>query len=59
VTTTDGFDGLPVPSPNGTELTWTSSRHGDGGRGSGQIFIADWNHEKALELLEAAPMRTR
>jgi len=59
VTTTDGFDGLPVPSPDGTLLAWTSSRHGDGGRGSGQIFIADWNHEKALELLQQAPPRTR
>lgn len=59
VTTTEGFDGLPVPSPDGTVLAWTSSRHGDGGRGSGQIFIADWNHEKALELLEQAPPRKR
>lgn len=57
VTTTDGFDGLPVPSPDGTELSWTSSRHGDRGRGSGQIFVADWNHEKALELLAASPAR--
>ncbi len=59
VTTTEGFDGLPVPSPDGTVLAWTSSRHGDGGRGSGQIFVADWNHEKALELLEQAPPRER
>jgi len=59
VTTTDGFDGLPVPSPDGTMLAWTSSRNSDGGRGSGQIFLAQWNHEKALELLDAAPMRAR
>jgi Tol biopolymer transport system component len=59
VTTTDGFDGLPVPSPDGTELAWTSSRHGEGGRGSGQIFVADWNHQKALELLAASPTRGR
>ena len=59
VTATDGFDGLPVPSPDGSVLAWTSSRHGDGGRGSGQIFIADWNHEKALELLEQSPPRER
>ena len=39
-------------SPDGSVLAWTSSRHSDGGRGSGQIFVADWNHEKALELLE-------
>ncbi len=59
VTTTDGFDGLPVPSPDGTELAWTSSRHGDSGRGSGQIFVADWNHPKAIELLAAAPTRSK
>jgi Tol biopolymer transport system component len=59
VTTTDGFDGLPVPSPDGSMLAWTSSRNSDGGTGSGQIFIADWNHERALELLEAAPVRAR
>ncbi|MGD8331699.1 MAG: hypothetical protein PVJ49_19865 [Acidobacteriota bacterium] len=59
VTTTDGFDGLPVPSPDGSQLAWTSSRHSDGARGSGQIFIAEWNHEKALELLAAAPLRQR
>jgi len=59
VTTTDGFDGLPVPSPDGTQIAFTSSRNSDSGRGSGQIFMADWNHEKALELLEAAPLRGR
>ena len=26
VTYSDGFDGLPVPSPDGTQLAWTSSR---------------------------------
>ena len=59
VTTTDGFDGLPVPSPDGTQFTFTSSRNSDAGRGSGQIFMADWNHDKALELLDAAPLRER
>ena len=59
VTATDGFDGLPVPSPDGTQLSWTSSRNSDGGRGTGQIFLANWNHERALELLDAAPMRAR
>ena len=28
VTYSDGFDGLPVPSPDGTQLAWTSSRSG-------------------------------
>ena len=56
VTYTDGFDGLPVPTPDGTKLTWVSSRHGGDG---GQIYIADWNHEAALAALEAAPPRQR
>ena len=38
VTYSDGFDGLPVPSPDGRQLAWTSSRAG--GR-EGQIFLAD------------------
>lgn len=55
VTYADGFDGLPVPSPDGTRMAWTSERHGDKG---GQIYIADWNHEAALAALAAAPLRT-
>ena len=31
VTYSDGFDGLPVPSPDGTQLAWTSSRSGGSG----------------------------
>jgi Tol biopolymer transport system component len=54
VTTTDGFDGLPVPTPDGRRLAWTSTRHqGEGG----QIFLADWNHAAALAALDAAPPR--
>jgi Tol biopolymer transport system component len=52
VTYTDGFDGLPVPSPDGKTLAWTSSRAGGSG---GQIFLAQWNHEKAMEALKNAP----
>ncbi len=44
VTTTDGFDGLPVFSPDGKRLAWTSSRTP---QKKAQIFIADWNHEAA------------
>ncbi len=56
ITTTDGFDGLPVPTPDGKQLVWTSSRHqGDGG----QLYIANWNHEKVLEALEQAPPRAQ
>src|SRR5262245_39112923 len=54
VTYSDGFDGLPVPSPDGTQLAWTSSR---GGGREGQIYLAQWNHEKALEALKNAPPR--
>jgi Tol biopolymer transport system component len=56
VTYSDGFDGLPVPSPDGKQLAWTSSR--SGGTGSaGQLFLAQWNHEKAMEALRNAPPR--
>ena len=54
ITASDGFDGLPVPTPDGRGLAWTSSRHGDEG---GQIYLADWNHEAALEALRASPPR--
>jgi Tol biopolymer transport system component len=54
VTYSDGFDGLPVPSPDGKQLAWTSSRSGGG---AGQLFLAQWNHEKAREALRNAPPR--
>ena len=54
VTYSDGFDGLPVPSPDGRQLAWTSSRSGGV---NGQLFLAEWNHEKAREALRNAPLR--
>jgi Tol biopolymer transport system component len=54
VTYSDGFDGLPVPSPDGTQLAFTSSRSGGG---AGQIFLAQWNHENAREAIRSAPLR--
>lgn len=54
VTYTDGFDSLPVFSPDGKQLSWTSTR---GGGSEGQIYMAQWNHEKALEALKNAPPR--
>ena len=54
VTWTDGFDGLPAFSPDGKRLSWTSKRSGAEGS---QIFLGDWNHGAALELLAAAPAR--
>ena len=50
VTFTDGFDGLPVPTPDGRGLTWTTNRHG-----SSQLFTARWNHPAALQALSEAP----
>lgn len=55
VTFTDGFDGLPVFSPDGKKLSWTSGRTDDG---KSQIFLADWNHEAALKALSEAPLRS-
>ena len=56
VTYTDGFDGLPVPSPDGTRLAWTTNR---GGGHEGQIYLAQWNHQLALDTLAAAPPRQK
>ncbi|MGD8589768.1 MAG: M28 family peptidase, partial [Chromatiales bacterium] len=48
VTYTDGFDGLPVFSPDGKRLAWTSKRGTDK---TSQIFLADWNDAEARRLL--------
>jgi len=48
VTHTDGFDGLPVFSPDGNSLSWTSTRST---KKTSQIFIAQWNHAKARAAL--------
>src|SRR5713226_5085240 len=50
VTFTEGFDGLPVFSPDGKQLCWTSSRTHDG---KSQLFLANWNHEAALAAIQA------
>ncbi|HRQ90552.1 MAG TPA: peptidase M28, partial [Bacteroidia bacterium] len=49
VTHTTGFDGLPVFSPDGKTLSWTSNRTPSK---QSQIFLAGWNHEAALALLK-------
>jgi Tol biopolymer transport system component len=54
VTYSDGFDGLPVPSPDGARLAWTSNR---GGGREGHIYLAQWDHQRALDSLAAAPLR--
>jgi Tol biopolymer transport system component len=51
VTHTPGFDGLPAFSPDGRTLAWTSARASGG---QSQIFLAGWDHEAALALLEAS-----
>lgn len=56
VTYSDRFDGLPVPSPDGSTLSWTSQRHGEDGS---QIFVGQWSHDAALAALQAAPPRMR
>ena len=48
VTETKGFDGLPVFTPDGQRLAWTSKRSVSG---RPQIFLADWNHGAARKLL--------
>ena len=53
VTATEGFDGLPVFSPDGNRLCWTSNRNS---QGVSQLYIAEWSHQAALEaVLEAFP----
>jgi len=52
VTFTDGFDGLPVFSPNGKQLCWTTVRTADG---KSQLFLANWNHEAALKAISESP----
>ena len=54
VTYTDGFDGLPVFSPDGEKLVWTSNRTSEG---NAQLFIADWDHAAALQSIGEAPDR--
>jgi len=51
---TNAFDGLPVFSPDGKKLCWSSGRTSDG---KSQLFLGDWNHVAALAALELAPKR--
>ena len=48
VTHTAGFDGLPVFSPDGTQLSWTTNRTANK---KSQIFLAEWDHDKAMQKL--------
>jgi Tol biopolymer transport system component len=48
VTNTEGTDILPVFSPDGSSLAWSTTRTPGG---ASQIHMSDWNHQRALELL--------
>lgn len=52
VTYTEGFDGLPVFTPDGKRLAWTSARTP---QKQSQIFFADWNDAEARRLLGLPP----
>jgi len=52
VTEQEGFDGLPVFSPEGSRLLWTSNRTPDG---SSQLFLAGWDDAAARAALELPP----
>ena len=48
VTSREGFDGLPVFSPDGGRLLWTSNQTSTS---KSQLFFADWNDSAARESL--------
>lgn len=48
VTNTDGTDILPVFSPDGLSLAWSTTRTPGG---ASQIHMSQWDHARALELL--------
>lgn len=48
VTTTEGFDSLPVFLPDGNQLAWTATRTANK---KAQIFIAKWNDAEARKAL--------
>lgn len=50
ITNDEGFDGLAAFSPDGKKITWTHRNE----KGESQIYLADWNHDKALSGLQLA-----
>ena len=54
VTDREGFDGLATFSPDGNTISWTSNGTPDE---KSQIFVAKWDHQKALELIAQAPLK--
>ena len=54
VSFSDGFDGLPVFSPSGKALCWTSNRNS---KNQSQLYLGQWDHARAIEALRHAPLR--
>ncbi|MEO1336221.1 MAG: peptidase M28, partial [Myxococcota bacterium] len=54
VTYTKGFDGLPVFSPDGQRVVWSTTRTPTK---RSQLFTADWDDAAARRLLSLAPLR--
>ncbi len=57
VTNLEGFDGLPVFTPDGKKLTWSRKDKS----GESQIYIGQWNDELARKLLSlpSPPLKFR
>ena len=51
VTDLEGFDGLPVFTPDGKRLTWSRKAK----NGESQIYIGNWNDELARKILDLPP----
>lgn len=47
VTFAEGFDGLASFSPDGHTLTWSHRNE----KGESQIYLANWDHQQALKVL--------
>ncbi|MCG9126810.1 M28 family peptidase [Candidatus Poribacteria bacterium] len=56
ITSTEGFDGLPVFSPDGNRLCWTSTRNS---QSISQLYLASWNHKAALQAISISPRHER
>lgn len=55
VTFSEGFDGLPVFTPDGKGLAWSSAR---GAHKKPQIYLAGWNDAAARKALGLGPVDT-
>lgn len=53
VTFNEGFDGLPVFTPDGLKLSWTLRNE----KGDSQIMMADWDDLQARKLLGLPPAK--